>query len=356
MESHHLVRASILMLVLVISFILCLELYWRSSGFTPSYNDDKILWAMKRKEVYESAEKATVFGGSRIKFDLDIPTWERSTGEKAIQLAIVATPARLILRDLANDRKFKGKLIIDVADFQFFSIDTVRRDKFAREALQYYYNETPAQKMSGLINYELESNLVFLEEGAFGLNSLLNDLRIPNRAGVVIPGGFPKELLATSSERQNSMTPMFLASPLLQKRQKEVLKKGFISTMNKTPAIKGGTLNALLDGLKTSIDKIRSRGGLVMFVRPPSSGDILESEIRIFARQHYWDRLLAYTNTPGIHFSDYSELANFECPEWPRLSPTDAATYTAQLVKILNEEKGWIFPKKINFNADNVKK
>jgi len=327
------------------SFVLCWEYYWRSRGFGTSYNDDKVLWAGKRKEIYRPADQSTVFiGGSRIKFDLDIPTWEKLTGEKAIQLAIVGTPARLILRNLANDEKFKGKLIIDVAEFQFFSTDTIRRDKLAREALEYYYKETPAQKVSALINYQLESKLVFLEEGKFGLNSLLNDLQIPNRPGVVGPNVFPKEFSKTSFDRQNSMTPMFLADPKLRKRQTDAWSKG-IAASAKIPAIKGDTLNALLDGVKTCIDKIRSRGGLVAFVRPPSGGHYTETENRQFPRPQYWDRLLDYTNSPGIYYSDYPETANFVCPEWSHLAPRDGVTYTTQLVKILQEEKGWTFPK-----------
>ena len=118
MESNNLIRASILTLFLVAGSIVCIEMYWRSRGFVPTFNDDKVLWSTKRKELRHLKEEATVFiGGSRIKFDLDVPTWERVTGERAIQLAIVGTPPRLTLRDLPNDENFKGKLVIDALTF-----------------------------------------------------------------------------------------------------------------------------------------------------------------------------------------------------------------------------------------------
>lgn len=349
MQPNHFFKASLLALVLILSFVVCWEYYWRSRGFSTTYNDDKVLWATKRKQVYQPTDQATVFiGGSRIKFDLDIPTWERLTGEKAIQLAMVGTPARLILRDLARDENFKGKLVIDVAEAQLFSLDTVRRDKSAREALEYYYQETPAQKTSAFINKVLESKLVFLEEGKFGLNGLLNDVQLPNRAGVPLPprSGFPKEFNVTSLERQSSMTPMFLADPRLQKRQIANWIRGAIVPLNKTPGIKGDTLEAFFKQIKTFTDKIRSRGGSVVFVRPPSNGDYLETENRVFPRQAYWDRLLAYTNVSGIHYADYPQTAHFVCPEWSHLAPKDGVKYTTQLVRILQEEKGWRFPKK----------
>lgn len=344
MQPTHFLKASIFTLVVVIIFVVCWEYYWRSRGFTTTYNDDKVLWATKRKEVYRPRDQATVFvGGSRIKFDLDIPTWKRLTGEDAIQLAIVGTPARLTLRDLGNDEHFKGKLIIDVAESQLFSIDSARRDKSAREAIEYYYKETPAQKASASIDYFLESKLAFLEEGKFGLNVLLNDLQIPNRPGVVVPASVTKELGVTSLDRQNSMTPMFLTEPKLQFRQIDVWTKSAISVMYKAPVIKAGNLEAMLKGIKTSIDKIRSRGGQVIFVRPPSSREYLKAENKVFPRQQYWDRLLSYTNTPGIFFSDYPAIANFDCPEWSHLTPSDAVIYTSQLIEILKEDKGWTF-------------
>ena len=76
MPEKSLWRAAILMLVLVVLVIGGWELYLRSSGVTISYDNGKELWADKRAMVYEPADKATVFlGSSRIKYDLDIPTW-----------------------------------------------------------------------------------------------------------------------------------------------------------------------------------------------------------------------------------------------------------------------------------------
>ena len=325
------------MLVMVIAFAACWEYYWRSRDFEPTYNDDKVLWARQREKLTHPGPQTVFIGGSRIKFDIDIPSWQKLTGEEGIQLAIVATPARLILRNLANDSTFSGRLIIDVAENQVFSIDTTRRDKLAREAIDYYFAETPAQKLSASLNYIAESKLVFLEEGKFGLTNLLNSIKLRNRPGVVFRAPFPKEFSATNFNRQNCMTPMFLSNRVLQQTQKNNWEKP-------VAAISGDTLATILNSLKVSIDKIRSRGVVVIFVRPPSSGELLEREQRLFPRRQYWDQLLAYTNTPGIHYADDASTANFVCPENSHLSPRDAIAYTTALVRILREEKGWVFP------------
>lgn len=338
MQPTHFLKAAAVMLVIVIGFVLCWEYYWRSRGFAPTYNDDKVLWARQREKLVAPAPYGTVIvGGSRIKFDIDLATWQQLTGEEPIQLAIVGTPARLTLRNLANDTTFRGKLIIDVAESQFFSVDSTRRDKWAREAIEYYSAETPAQKASARINYMLESELVFLEEGKFGLTNLLNSLELRNRPGVVFRAPFPREFSVTNFNRQTAMTPMFLSNPALQEKQKNNWEKP-------GPGVKGDTLIAILNGIKGSVDKIKARGGTVIFVRPPSSGELAEREKRFFPRAQYWDQLLLYTQTPGIHYSDDTATAHFVCPEGSHLAPKDAVSYTTALVKTLREEMGWSFP------------
>ncbi len=347
MSSKDFLQAFLLTIAIVIGFGFGLESYWRSRGFEPSHNDDKVLWASKRKEVYKPADQATVvIGSSRIKFDLDIPTWENLTGDEVIQLAMVGTSPRPLLRDLAADENFKGKLMIDVVEGLFFSPRTFISERSATEALDYYGGETPAQKASASISHLLEGRLVFLEEGKFGLNNMLNDLELPNRPGVFAFPSFPKEFEVARADRQTFMTPMFLSNP--ESIKKQTLNWTKLGGTDKTPGIKGEALEAVFKEVKEGIDKIRARGGKVIFVRPPSSGDFLEAEKVAHPREEYWDAMLKYTDTPGIHYADYPATANFVCPEWSHLAPEDVIIYTHELVRILKEDMGWKFPKQKN--------
>ena len=69
-----------------------------------------------------------------------------------------------------------------------------------------------------------------------------------------------------------------------------------------------------------------------------------------YPRDKYWDRLLAATGCAGIHFEDYPATANFVCPEFSHLKPSDAVIYTTNLVDIIQKEKGWVFPYKPSTN------
>ena len=117
MNTPNYSKAAGLTLALVLAFVAGWELYWRHQNHALSYNDDESLWASKRKLIYQSSPtRPVLIGSSRIKFDLDLDTWKRITGEKPIQLSIPGTSPRPILTDLGNDPNFKGTVFIDVTE------------------------------------------------------------------------------------------------------------------------------------------------------------------------------------------------------------------------------------------------
>ena len=100
-------------------------------------------------------------------------------------------------------------------------------------------------------------------------------------------------------------------------------------------AIEGEVLDELILSVKEDIDKIRSRGGEVVFLRFPSSGDLREKERMLHPREQFFDRLISETDTVGIHFEDYASLDGFTCPDWSHLTRADAVLYTRNLIPIL---------------------
>jgi hypothetical protein len=345
-QPKHFLKAAVVALVLFAALFGGLEYYRRSQGFQLSYNDDKVFWAYERKKAYEPADRATVFiGSSRIKWDIDVGTWEQLTGEKVIQLAIVGSPPRKILLDLANDENFSGKLVVDIMEALVFPLDTIRTERFVRDALDYYYNETPAQRVSGILALALESQFVSLEEGKLGLEQLLKEYsQDNNRKGVIAPStAFRKDYTYTTSRRQNKFTPLFLNNPdLIKKHMENWAKRGW-ATRKDLKIAKNESLDSLCLVYKTAFDKIRARGGTVILVRLPSSGAPLERETEFFPRKNYWDHMLQYTNTPGIHFADYPATAGMICTEGSHLNLDDAKKYTISLVHTLQSEYGWKF-------------
>jgi hypothetical protein len=338
MQPNNYKKAGLLALFLTIIALTSWEFSLRKKGADPSFDDNEALWANKRGMVYEPKDKATVFiGSSRIKFDLDIPTWEKETGNHAIQLANVGSSPRPVLEDLAHDQNFKGRLIVDVTEGLFFYTGLATYDGMTNKKIRYYHNITPTQRFSFQVDRVLESKFVFLDQDNYTINAMLDELKIPART--YEPNlDFPMEFDRTTYQRQSYMTPAFVADTNLQNRVKAIWA-GFASAGG-PPPISGKALDSLLNWVKIQTDLIKSRGGEVIFIRTPSSGPAIMGEQQGFPRKDYWDRILTTTGCPGIYFMDYPATANFICPEWSHLKPADGILYTKSLIKAL-EEKGW---------------
>jgi len=331
MSANNLSKAAILALLLIVVVIGGWEVYLRSKGVTISYDNGKELWADKRAMVYEPSDKTTVFiGSSRIKFDLDVDTWQKETGKHAVQLAIEGSSPVPVLTDLGNDPNFHGRLVVDVTEGLFYSGDRYFMQK-PETNLAWYKKRTPAEKASFLLDHVLESQLVFLDKDNLSLNVGLGRFNIPNRPDVYAFPEFPIDFNCTDFNRQSKMTPRFVADTTLQHRVQNVWL--FVMEMGKkAPPPKQDPVPPILAVAKNAVDKIRARGGEVVFIRTPSSGLMLEVEQHVFPRARFWDPLLAATHCQGIHYADYPATSHFICPEWSHLSPQDAIKYTQALI------------------------
>jgi len=349
MQRNNIIKAGILALFLSLVVILSWEFYLRktfyteSSGLKFSYDDNEALWADKRAMVYEPPDQATVFiGSSRMRFDIDIPLWKRLTGEHAVQLAQDGGDPRPVLADLASDKNFKGKLLIDVTEGIFFYKDEAPTTR----QIKYYHNITPTQRFSFRVDRFLESQLVFLDQENFAFNIMLNHIILPRRPGVVPDVVWPVAGTVINYDRQEYFTPAYLADST-QKNKTKAIWDFFFKEYPDTP-VTGKKLDSLILSVKANIDKIKARGGQVIFTRTPSSGTYRERENKDYPRALYWNRLLELTGCQGIYFEDYPAIAHFTCPEWSHLTPADASIFTENLANILRTEKGWSFSKNTN--------
>jgi hypothetical protein len=346
MQTSTIIRAGVLAVILSLLATATWEFYLRHKGNAIYYDDNEAMWAHYRGMVYEPSDESTVFiGSSRVKFDLDIHTWQNITGNHAIQLANVGSDPVPYLMDLADDKKFKGTLVVDVTEELFFS-DFSPQDVATDKKINYFKKITPTQRFSFQVNHVLESQFVFLDQERYSLNSMLDELPLAHRHGTYPEPDFPDDFGVVDFNRQSYMTPRFVADTSLQNRVKAIWV--CLGRMMAGPPPSTGKLDSLLNVIKVATDKIKSRGGQVLFLRTPSSGPMLENEKKGFSKSQYWDKLLAVTECPGIFYADYPSLSKFVCPEWSHLKPSDAVIFTKELIKILQKDKGWTFSKKSN--------
>ena len=330
-------KAALLAALLVVAFVVGREIQVRRAGYGLSYNDDDSLWASQHRRIYQPAAAGPVFiGSSRIKFDVDLATWTRLTGQVPVQLALTGTSPRPVLTALGNDPNFRGTLLVDVTDQLFFAPDGAPQERKAHERLRAWPKWSLAQQASFWLNEKLESRLVMLDEEELTLNAFFKKLPLSNRPGVHSFPAFADNFATNGPNRQSAFTTSFIHSPAKQAQMKAAWLQ--LGAAERKRGAGGDTLLAQLRTIKRAVDQIRGRGGRVLFLHFPSTGVFRATEIHGYPRALFWDRLLAYTHTPGIYYADYPALAHFNCPEWSHLAPVDAAAFTEALVPIVKNE------------------
>jgi hypothetical protein len=206
-------------------------------------------------------------------------------------------------------------------------------------AVKRFHGQTWAQRISHQLSVPLEKSFAFLKQEDLTLAALLLDLPIPDRPNALVPPRTPPYFCSIDRERRARLfekaarpgplqekikgrwlrlftpppPPSYVPHDIFAAKTKEAIEKRFLDT-------------------RIAADKIRARGGKIVFVRFPMTGPLKEHEDKFTPRAQTWEPLLQATQSPGIYFEDFPELAGFDCPEWSHLSAGDSVEFTKRLV------------------------
>lgn len=326
-------RTALLTAVFVLGFFAAWELHWRSRGYRPSHNDSEGLWAFQRERVKNN--DVVIIGDSRTRFDLDLDTWTSASGSRRpLLLGINGSCVRPVLSDLAADESFAGTVICNVTEPLFFAPGGPPIQR-AEDRLKYFKKRTVSQVISDHLAMCLEEQFVCLQKEDLSLTALLGEVEVPNRPGAFIIPRLPPQLGIVRADNRSLMIERLERDEAFQKQ----VKKIWMDLMSLAGPVDTPLREKLLSGVKADVEKIRSRGGQVIFLRLPSSGDYLEFEKKTYPRKDHWDRLLELTGCPGIHFEDHPELQGFTLPEWSHLTVADSRIYTERLIQVMKRMK-----------------
>jgi hypothetical protein len=325
-------------MVLLTSYILFVllvawEFEMRRMGLQPGDLDDgRGYWAVERRKVDSGPRDSVVIvGDSRILFDTDLAAWQRLTGRRPIQLALMGGNAQPILHDLANDEHFAGLLVIGTAEFSYFADPGP-----PPEVIRYKNSESPSQR-SGIHLYRTLSRYCAFLDSNYTLFSLLGHYDWPERNGVHGPYMGVWKIAESYDDRQSYLWQRIEHDDYLREHARRVWITIFTG-----PPVTTGSVEQISTRTKSDIDRIRARGGEVVWIRPPSSGPLLEIERVRYPRQKVWDRLLQATSSFGIFFEDYPAMQHLRCPDGSHLSKSSAVAFTEAYVRVLREHVGFL--------------
>lgn len=329
--------------LIVIAAACAWELYCRSIGYGPTLNDNEDLWTMTRHRV--KPESIVIIGDSRGWFDVDLDEFQEGLGKRPVQLAIAGSCAYPVLADLANDETFHGTIICSLTPRLFVAPPGSPPVERAEKAVRRTHAQTPAQRLSQYLAMPLEGHVAFLKQGELTLDDLLKLLPIPNRPEAQVPPRLPPYFGTLDRERRARMVEE-CARPgsELQKQIQQIWIPLFTPPPPPTYIPRdefgkkmGMAIEQRFQDVATAVQKLRARGGKIVFVRFPNSGDLKKLEDRETPRTGIWDRVIKDTGAPGIYYEDYPELSGFNCPEWSHLSAGDSVEFSKRLVPHLRQ-------------------
>jgi hypothetical protein len=293
-------------------------------------------------------DSIVIIGDSRALFDLDLDEIQKVLGKRPVQLAMGGSCAYPVLADLANDENFHGTIICSVVPRLFVAPPGSPPMERAEKAVRRSHTQTPAQRVSQYLAIPLEEHVAFLKQEELTLDDLLKRLPIPNRPSALVSPRLPRYFRTLDRERRARMIEECArpGSELARMTQKiwiplftppppptYIPKEEFAKTM-------GNAINQRFKDVAAAVQKLQARGGKIVFIRFPHSGDLKKLEDRETPRVGIWDRVLKDSGAPGIYYEDFRDLAGFSCPEWSHLSDGDSVEFSKRLIPHLRAALG----------------
>lgn len=330
-------RASLVFVVcLTLTGLGVFEAIGRSRGYEPVYPIAEDVWTARWLELDNlPSDHTVIIGTSRTKFGIRLNEWEDTTGERPLSLGYPGAHIQPVLHELAERDDFAGLVVCGVTPTYLFNSNDIewaqpiykimKSKDIHRISLSFYLSKWARE-------FLLE-NFRCVTPSAFSPIELLRrNIRLKDREGILKPW------LPPYFARQDRELQSEYAVGMLEDHEGMA---EMIDILDDDPGVIQfygiADMDEFIKDIKPDIDRIRERGGDVVFIRHPSSKYYYEFESSDMPREKFYDRLINETDSFGIHFEDYPELSAFELPDGSHLRPEDAVVYTKHILRILEE-------------------
>lgn len=317
------------------------EAYWRTK---PEYykaylEDSKYLWAKERAKVeLTSSEGIILLGSSRSGYDFNTHAWKNAQGKMPINLAVNGQNPGPYFNDIVNNTSFNGTLIISITTVACF---WPKEESWGvgEQWIDFYNNQTYAQKLGEFISKPLQRNLVMLSKAAsyndLDLKAFLNRIQLGNRIEDA-----DIKLINFGYNDEDRNLYMFDRMTKDAKYRKEITDAWdrVLPTVPDYETIKEG-IPGIINVYKTLAEKFKERGGSIIFIRHKCEDEWQKYSQRIFPDEEVWDKFVEAVDSPTYYFEDYEFMSKYNLPDWSHMTPTDANTYTKEMVNKLIEDK-----------------
>lgn len=327
--------------LLVISFFIVWNVFWFTHYVVPLPQDDAKLWSYHRRRVEREGNNSIVLiGTSKMQRGFDQNKFAELTGRKSIQLAIVGQSPIPILQNLAEEEAFKGVVICDFSEFIVYQSEMFPNSfNIPNEWIKTYQES----KTSDDFEFRLRTYSTYLiANPTLGAN-------LPDALKNVITGkAFEKK---TIDKMQGGVQPTYFDRSLIfnlddyltQEEKNEIIEKNRIvpikameEMIEKYPPQPSKFLE-IVHKIEGYVEKIQARGGKVIIVNFPLSGELEKLNDIAFPKKDFWDVFTKQSSARTIHYKDYPQL-QFECSDGSHLDAKDTPQFTEALVEIIRKD------------------
>lgn len=321
---------------LLFAFMVIMELKARNDNFPLNYPFSADMWVRQWLKLDDiSDEQVVVIGASRSQFGVIVKEWEQQTAVKPILLPWPGQAPHPVLFELADRESFQGTVICSIAPTVSFVSKTVPWADWIRD------NIKASQTAKWSLSYHLSmAAMEFLRPRFKCLNDAAYspvaygffNFPIANRENLLAP-----VIFGFNATRDADIQMRYLDRVENGDNQAQLLTNRS-SVFRRLKFFGAADVQELVGEYKAAIEKIESRGGKVVFIRPPSDGFFRDYERQHYPRKAYFDLLVTETQCTAVHFEDHDELKDFICVDESHLSKADALKYTRRLINILRQK------------------
>jgi hypothetical protein len=325
------VRVLVLALGLLAFSLGGLEAHWRVQGFRPTVPESLGLWHLWRQQIYPCDGKVVVLAGtSRVSADISIATMRECLPDyRVVQLGIPGDGSCVgLLEDLVDDLEFHGTVICE--------LDTPLLERSRWDGHKDFRNYRPPT-LGSLIDFVAKA---WLQDRLVCISDPLT-LRMLIAKRLLLESSLPKP----SNFRRTFSRE--LRYDFSERNVEEATNPG----TDNADAHAAGDPNLLWQNfandvrdINRMVQRLRSRGGQVVFLRAPSTGAEWIHEQEMHATPARWHRFAQESSAVCIHFKDVLEMRNLKCPDGSHLEYRDAPQFTRALVSRLKFLTGTYCP------------